>query len=721
MYTYTIEEIISKVKSYIPDADEDLIRRAYIYAANAHEGQKRLSGKPYIQHPLAVADLAATLKLDVPSICAALLHDVREDAPEKSRDMEEIFGPEITAIVEGVTKLEKYRFTNRQQKEAENFKKMLLAMSKDIRVLLVKLCDRLNNMRELEFHRPEKQKRIARETLTIYAPLAGRLGINWIKTELEDLCFQYLYPDDYRTLKEQSEKRLKEKGAYIRNVINIITKTLQEKGLKDFEVTGRVKHLYSLYRKLVRQNIGFDQVFDFVAFRIIVQEVSECWTVLGYIHQLWTPIPSRFRDFLNVPKPNGYQSLHTTVFGPDNKAMEIQIRTWEMHHIAESGVAAHWKYKEGGKVDMDVEKRFNWLKQLIEWASELKNPSQFMESVENTLDLDEVYVFTPKGDLMILPKGATPVDFAYSIHTEVGHRCRGAKVNGRLVPLDTRLQTEDVVSILTAPNGKPSRDWLKFVVTSRAKNKIRSYFQMRERQEAEDLGRQLVERYFRRQGHNLKRTLQKHPDIKSVFSQLKVSGIEDIYLHVGESRMDPADVYKAFFPETEKKSETQIAPTRVTGKLKALFAGRPDAIEVGGVSNMVVHLAKCCSPIPGDPIVGFVTRGRGITIHHKNCPSIAAASPERLIEAKWKSGSQDTYQVPLQVLVEDKPGMLASISKEMADRQINISSISTVKSPIDLTTQINLIIEVDNLKQLNAVLRGIKRISGVIEARRLRG
>lgn len=720
MYTYTIEEIIEKIKAYIPDVDADLIRRAYIYAANAHSDQMRLSGKPYIQHPLAVADLAATLKLDVPSICAALLHDVREDAPDRTMDMADLFGPEIALIVEGVTKLEKYKFTNQKQKEAENFKKMLLAMSKDIRVLLVKLCDRLNNMRELEFHRPEKQKRIAHETLTIYAPLAARLGINWIKTELEDLCFQYLYPEDYKTIKEQSEKRLKEKGSYIRDVIGIITKALEKNGIKDFEVTGRVKNLYSLYRKLIRQNIGFDQVFDFIAFRIIVQSVAECWNVLGDMHQLWTPIPSRFRDFLNVPKPNGYQSLHTTVFGPDNKAMEVQIRTWKMHHIAESGVAAHWKYKEGGKVDMGVEKRFNWLKQLIEWASELKNPSQFMESVEDTLSLEEVYVFTPKGDLMILPKGATPVDFAYTIHTEVGHRCKGAKVNDRLVPLDTQLATEDVVSVLTAPNGKPSRDWLKFVVTSRAKNKIRNYFQARERQEAEALGRQLVERYFRRNGHNLKKAIQKHPDLRSIFSQLKVSGMEEIYEQVGESRMEPENIYQAFFPE-DREEEKAIVPTRVTGKLKALFAGRPDAIDVGGISDVVLHLAKCCTPIPGDPIVGFITRGRGITIHHKNCPSVLTASQERLIDAKWKTGSQESYLVPLQIMAEDRPGVLAQITKELADRKVNISSVSTVKSPVELATQINAIIEVSSLKQLNSVIRGVSRLKGIIEVKRLRG
>lgn len=720
MYAYTIEEIIKKIKSYIPDADEDLIRRAYIYAANAHEGVTRLSGKPYIQHPLAVADLAATLKLDVPSICAALLHDVREDAPEKSEDMAEIFGDEITLIVEGVTKLEKYKFTNRKQKEAENFKKMLLAMSKDIRVLLVKLCDRLNNMRELEFHRPDKQKRIARETLTIYAPLATRLGINWIKTELEDLCFQYLQPEEYKRLKTQIKIRLKKKNTYIRNVINLLTKTLKDKGLKDFEVTGRVKSLYSIYRKLIRQNIGFDQVFDLIAFRVIVQEEKECWNVLGDMHQLWTPIPARFRDFLSVPKPNGYRSLHTTVFGPDNKPMEIQIRTWEMHHIAESGVAAHWKYKEGGKVDIDVEKRFNWLKQLIEWASELKNPSQFMESVEDTLASEEIYVFTPKGDLVILPRNSTPVDFAYSIHTEVGHHCKGAKVNDRLVPLDTKLKTEDVVAVLTAPNGRPSRDWINFVVTSRAKNKIRSYFQAQEKQEAESLGIQLLERYFRRHGHNLKKSIQKNKELNVLFSKLKVSGMEEIYLQIGNSKMDPEYVYKAFYPE-EPKDETKLLQNRVTGKLKALFAGQPDAIDVDGVSDMVVHIAKCCTPIPGDPIIGFVTRGRGITIHHKNCRSVVTSPQERLVETKWKKSTGESYQVPLEIVVEDHPGMLAQITKELADHKINISSVTTSKSSVNLATKINIIIEVESLKQLKVVIRGINRLKGVIEVKRVRG
>ena len=424
---YTIDDIIEKVKSYIPDADTDLIKRAYLYAANAHEGQKRLSGVPYIQHPLATADIAATLRLDVPSVCAALLHDVKEDAPEKAKDMLEVFGPEITHIVEGVTKLEKYRFNNKEQKDAENFKKMILAMSKDIRVLLVKLCDRLHNMRELQYHRPEKQKQIARETLTIYAPLAGRLGIYWIKSELEDLSFKYLYPQEYEELSKQAKQRLKEQGKYIKEVIDIITKTLTEHGFEGFKVTGRIKNLYSIYRKMLRQNIDFSQVMDFVAFRVIVQEESQCWTVMGHIHSLWTPIPSRFRDFLNVPKPNGYRSLHTTVFGPKGQPIEIQIRTWEMHHVAESGVAAHWKYKEGGKIDIDVEKRFNWLKQLIEWARELKNPSLFLESLENTLDIDEVYVFTPNGDLKILARDATQLILPMQFIQKLGIIQRGQR------------------------------------------------------------------------------------------------------------------------------------------------------------------------------------------------------------------------------------------------------------------------------------------------------
>ncbi len=717
---YTIDDIIEKVKSYIPDADTDLIKRAYLYAANAHEGQKRLSGVPYIQHPLATADIAATLRLDVPSVCAALLHDVKEDAPEKAKDMLEVFGPEITHIVEGVTKLEKYRFNNKEQKDAENFKKMILAMSKDIRVLLVKLCDRLHNMRELQYHRPEKQKEIARETLTIYAPLAGRLGIYWIKSELEDLSFKYLYPQEYKELSRLAKQRLKEQGKYIKEVIDIITKTLTEHGFEGFKVTGRIKNLYSIYRKMLRQNIDFSQVMDFVAFRVIVQEESQCWTVMGHIHSLWTPIPSRFRDFLNVPKPNGYRSLHTTVFGPKGQPIEIQIRTWEMHHVAESGVAAHWKYKEGGKIDIDVEKRFNWLKQLIEWARELKNPSLFLESLENTLDIDEVYVFTPNGDLKILARDATPIDFAYAIHTEVGHHTKGAKVNGRLVPLNTPLKNEDVVEIITAPNARPSRDWLKFVVTSRAKNKIRQYFQQEERKEAENLGRQLLDRTFKKHGRSLKRSLEKYPDLKKVYSDLKVSGIEEIYLQIGKAKLDPEVVFKTMYPEPEE-SEEKNPVVEVTSKLKSLFAGRSDAIVIDGVSDLVIHLAKCCNPIPGDRIVGFITRGRGITIHRADCPSVRAAPPERIIEARWRAMDIGTYQVPVSILAEDKPGILAAITKILAEKKVNISSIYTTKRPVDSATQINMILEVDNLNQLEKVLRTIRKTRGVVEVRRLRG
>ncbi|MBM4388307.1 MAG: bifunctional (p)ppGpp synthetase/guanosine-3',5'-bis(diphosphate) 3'-pyrophosphohydrolase, partial [Deltaproteobacteria bacterium] len=467
---YTIDNIIQKTLSYLPGADTDLIRRCYLYAHEAHKDAKRKSGIDYIQHPLAVADLVTTLKLDVPSICAAILHDVREDAPDRTLDLEVKFGKEIARIVEGVTKLKKYTFTSKQAQQAENFKRMIIAMSEDIRVILVKLCDRLNNMRELQFLRPEKQVEIASETLHIYAPLSDRLGISWIRTELQDLSFKYMMPEDYENLKKQADARMKERVKYIRNVIDVITSSLEKANLKGIEVTGRPKNLYGIYRKMKSQRIDLDQVYDFVAFRVIVQSEPECWNALGIIHGVWTPIMGRFKDWISVPKSNGYQSLHTSVIGPEHEPMEIQIRTWDMHKVAESGIAAHWRYKEGNIVDIKDEQKFNWLKQLVDWVRELQNPSDFLDTLKSDLFTDEIYLFTPIGDLRILQKGSTPVDFAYDIHTEIGNHCCGAKVNSHIASLNQPLKSGDIVEILTSKNQRPNRDWLAFVRTSKARN-----------------------------------------------------------------------------------------------------------------------------------------------------------------------------------------------------------------------------------------------------------
>ncbi len=717
---YEIHDILRKLAGYQKGADLDLVQRAYDYAARAHEGQVRLSGIPYIQHPLAVADLVATLKLDAPSICAALLHDVREDAPDRTLDLEQNFGRDIAVIVEGVTKLKQYQFTSRLESQAENFKKMLVAMSKDIRVLLVKLCDRLNNMRELEFHTPEKQREISEETLRIYSPLAERLGISWIRTELEDLSFRHLWPEEYLSLKERAEARLKERAGFIGDVVDTITTTLEKAGLSGFEVFGRPKNLYGIFRKMRAQGIELDKVYDFVAFRVICREVVDCWIVLGHLHNLWTPIPSRFKDFINVPKPNGYRSLHTSVFGPRNEPMEIQVRTWEMHRVAESGIAAHWTYKEGGGVQLRDQDRFNWLKQLIEWAQEVPNPHQFLETVQGSLFTDQIFAFTPAGDLKVMPKGATALDFAYEVHSEVGHRCSGARVNNRLVPLTTELRSGDLVEILTSKAGRPKRDWMSFVKTSRAQTKIRQFFQAEERAHAIEIGKQLVEKELRKRGVSFKRAFDGGEEQRRILEKLDLQTVDDVLAAVGADRLPVADVGQVVAPDAAVAAEeTPVFETREASRLREFFKHRPDGIAVDGVEDMLLHLAKCCNPIPGDDIVAFVTRGRGVTVHSRACVAIRGSDPDRMLQAHWMRDMKGVYDVPVQVTALDEPGVLARITKEIGDRKANISSIST-RPMGDGRSTIRLVLQVEDQSRLDTILKALRRAKGVVGVERLR-
>lgn len=716
---YAIADLLQKVATYLPDGDLHSIRRAYEYAAMAHEGQRRLSGLPYIQHPLAVADLVATLRLDIPSICAALLHDVREEAPDRTQDLEERFGREVALIVEGVTKLQRYQFTSHVEKQAENFKKMLVAMSQDIRVLLVKLCDRLNNMRELEFLSGSKQREISEETLSIYAPLAERLGIAWIRTELEDLSFRYLWPDEYMDLKAQADARLKERRGFIREVVDAITEMLERGGLCGFEVTGRPKHLFGLFKKTRAQEIDLDYVYDFVAFRVIVGREEECWLVLGYLHNRWTPVPARFKDFINVPKPNGYRSLHTTVFGPGGEPMEVQIRTWEMHRVAESGIAAHWTYKEGGRVVLKDRERFNWLRQLIEWAQEVRNPQQFLETVQESLFTEQVFVFTPKGELKVLPRGATPVDFAYEVHTEVGHLCQGARVNHRLVPLSTPLRSGDMVEVITAKHGRPKRDWLSFVVTAKAQNKIRAFFQAEERAHATDLGHQVLDREFRKRGVSLKKTLDDNATLERVLERFRCSALDELYRLVGFGKVRPEEVVAEAVPEAGGALPAGPAPPREPGRLREVFKRRPKGIAVDGVEDVLLHLAKCCNPIPGEDVVAFVTRGRGVTIHSSACPGIREVDPERLLPAHWVKGTEGLFDVPVSARCLNEPGVLARVTKEISDRKANIASIMT--QPLgDHLADVRMVLQVEDQAQLEGILRVLRRVKGVVGADRLR-
>jgi GTP pyrophosphokinase len=717
--SYRIDDVVLKVLDYMPGADVSPIRAAHEYAAFAHEGQTRLSGIPYIQHPIAVADLVATLKLDIPSICAALLHDVREDAPDRTVDMAERFGPEVALIVDGVTKLDKYQFTTRQESQAENFKKMLVAMSRDIRVLLVKLCDRLHNMRELEFHTLDKQREISEETLHIYSPLAERLGISWIRTELEDLAFRHLWPDEYRTLKTQAEARLKERGVFIHEVIETIRETLEKANLSGFEVTGRPKNLYGIFRKMRTQGIDLDRVYDFVAFRVLVREVVDCWIVLGHIHNLWTPIPARFKDFINVSKPNGYRSLHSSVFGPNREPMEIQIRTWEMHRVAESGIAAHWSYKEGGSVQLKDQERYNWLKQLIEWAQEVRNPGEFLETIQESLFVDQVFAFTPKGDLKVLPKGATPLDFAYEVHTEVGHSCVGARVNNRLVPLSTPLRSGDLVEIMTSKGSRPKRDWLSYAATSRAQNKIRGYFQAEERLHAIEIGRQMLDKELKRRGLTLKRVFNGGELQKRVLDRFRLAAPEEMFRAVGLEKAKPADIAEFLAPDQVVKEEPEPQPTKTPDRLKEVFKRRSEGIAIDGVEDMLLHLGKCCNPIPGDPIIAFVTRGRGVTVHVRRCPALAGSDPDRLLDAHWVRKTGGVFDAPVAVVAEDLPGVLANIAKEISERKANIASIFT--RPLgDRQTEVRMVLHVEDQSQLDGILRALQRIRGVISVDRLR-
>lgn len=709
MSDLSIENILSNLQSYAPMADLDLVRRAYDYAKVAHRVQQDINLSP-LAHSLAVADLVAQLRMDDKSIAAAILHDVREDSPNRVTELEHVFGREVAELVDGVTKLSTYRFTAKTGDQAENFKRMLIAMSRDIRVLLVKLCDRLQTMRDLAALSETLSLELSEETLSIYSPLAERLGITWVRTELEDLAFRYLWPKEYEDLKKRAEERLKERAGFIREVIETITSVLQRAGLRGFEVYGRPKNLYGIFRKMKIQGIDLDKVYDFVAFRVIVREVGDCWIVLGHLHNLWTPIPHRFKDYINMPKPNGYRSLHTSVYGPLNEPMEIQIRTREMHRVAEAGIAAHWTYKEGKVPDQE---RFAYLRQLIEWAKEVRKPQQLFEGAREGMFADRVFVFTPTGELRVLPMGATALDFAYEIHTEVGHRCNGARINGRLVPLSTQLRSGDMVEITTSKSGRPKRDWLTFVVTSRAKSKIRQYFQQQARAEEVEAGKQALEKELRRRGLSLRRVFDGGETEQKTLKQLHFEDKEEVFRAVANEKIKPSEVVEA----------TGIAPLSQTyrepGRLKEVLKRRSEGIAVDGLEGVLLHLGKCCNPIPGDQIVAFVTRGRGVTVHLRTCDMVKRSNPDRLLEAHWLSGQMGTFDVPIQVICKDEPGVLARLTKEIAERRANISSILT--RPLgDGNTEVKLVLQVEDQSKLDSIIKSIRRARGVLAVFRMR-
>src|SRR5579884_501903 len=711
-----LNDIIEKVNSYLPDADVEVIKKAYVYSAKVHTGQKRISGEPYLSHPLEVAGILADIKLDVSSVATGLLHDTIEDTLAKLEEIEALCGKEVAFLVDGVTKISKLPFTSKIEEQAENFRKLILATAKDIRVVLVKLADRLHNMRTLEHLPEERRKRIAKETFEIYAPLAHRLGIYWMRTELEDLSFRFLNPEEYENLSKLIAKKKKEWEKYVEEVKAILGEKLMEFGIKA-EITGRFKHIYGIYNKMRTQNLEFDQVHDVIAFRIITNSLRECYEALGAVHSAWKPVHGRFKDYIALPKGNGYQSLHTTVIGPFGERMEIQIRTQRMHEIAEYGIAAHWKYKEGKIESVDSDKIYAGLRQLLEWK-DIKDPTEFLEAVKGELIPNMVYVFTPKGDLKEFPNGATPVDFAYSIHTEVGNRCTRARVNGRLVPLDYALRSGDTVEIVTSADRQPSRDWLKFVVTSRAKTKIRSWLRTEEREQSKVVGRSICERKFRQHRLDFQKML-KADELKSALGELGFKDIDEFYLAVGFGKVSVMELLKRILPK-EKIENLPEKESRIERIIRTLTRSTKSGVLVKGYDDVMIRFANCCTPLPGESIVGYITRGRGITIHNHGCSQLLDVDPARKIDVEWDKEFKGSRPVKIEVICADRPGVLSSITRSIASSDVNISK-AEIHSTDDDRAIGTFEVAVSDLGQLEGVMKSIKKVKGVISVERVLG
>ncbi len=718
-----VEVLVQRVKSYHPSADEELIERAYRYSENAHKEQMRRSGEPYFVHPERVAGIITELKLDTASICAALLHDVVEDTLATVEDLSRDFGEEVAQLVDGVTKLGKINFASKEDRQAESFRKMVIAMARDIRVLLIKLCDRLDNMRSLEFMKADAQERIAQETLDIYAPLASRLGMQAVKAELEDLSFKYLDAQAYAQLEEKMDRTRKDREKYIETVCRTITSRLAEQGFA-VDVAGRAKHLYSIQRKLRDQTTDFEQIYDLIAFRICVETVSDCYAVLGVMHSRWTPIPGRFKDYIALPKPNMYQSLHTTVVGPGRQRIEIQIRTHEMHRVAEHGVAAHWKYKErhSGGVDPKDAERFTWLRELADYQRHVKDPLEFLESVKIDLFPDEVYVFTPKGDVRVLPRGATPIDFAFAIHSEVGERCSGARANGQIIPLRYKLRSGDVVDIMTSAQAQPTKDWLNFCTTTRAITRIRNFLRAEQREKSVNLGRELLESEMHAAGMSLTKLTKNEHESRRVVTALKMGSFDELLLMVGYGKVPADEVVRVVRTRDGMPAESQPPPEFREGKLTQIarkITGRDTSgIKVNGEDDVLIRYAKCCNPLPGDSIVGFITRGRGVTIHRRQCSKTFDLDPDRRIEVSWDSKAKINRPVQLRVTTSTSPGILAVISQVFSAQKLNITE-ANCRAGDDGRACNTFTFTVLDLDQLKLIMRAISKTHGVLDVERV--
>jgi GTP pyrophosphokinase len=710
-------DLLEWVTSYNPHADLDPVEKAYVFSAKVHMGQTRLSGEPYLIHPLEVAGILTQLKLDVASIATGLLHDAVEDTLTTVEEIRENFGTEIAELVDGVTKISQITLRSTEEGQAENYRKMILAMVKDIRVILIKLADRVHNMRTLQYHVPDRQKEIAQETLDIYAPIAHRLGIEWIKSELQNLAFRHLAPDLYDDIKRKIARKEKESERYIDEVKRILMKKLFENRIEG-EVTGRTKQVYSVYLKMKEQNIDFDQVYDITAFRVMVNTVKECYDVLGIIHSLWKPIPGKFKDYIGLPKENMYQSLHTSVIGPYGERIEIQIRTQEMHKIAEEGIAAHWKYKEGRIIEEADDKRFTWLRQLLEWQRELKDDAEFLESVKVDLFPNEVFVFTPKGKVKQLPFAATPVDFAFSIHSDVGTHCTGARVNGKIVPLKYQLMSGDTVEILTSPGQKPSKDWLKFVKTSRAKTKIRQWFKTEEREKSLTLGKEILEKELRK--YNLQQAkLIKSGDLDKVAKDFSFAGVDDLIAAVGYGKITVNQIVGKILPQETMEEREEREEGRLKRLIQKVKGGQKDALLIKGVDNVMVRYAGCCNPLPGDKVVGFITRGRGVTIHTSDCRNVMDGDPYRKVEVEWDSTKEYSYPVRIRIECEDKKGLLAEISSSISSKEANITN-ARVNATEGKKAVCTFEVEIRDLHHLKKVIKDLEKIKGVSRVERMR-
>ena len=722
-----IEDVISTVKKQKGRRDIRIIQKAYEYAKSKHGEQLRKSGEPYIIHPIQVAYTLATLGMDDNTICAALLHDVLEDTDTTYADLEKEFNPEVAYMVDGVTKLSKLQYASIEEQQVENYRKMFLAMGKDIRVILIKLADRLHNMRTLKYLSRDRQIANAKETMELYAPLANRLGVYSLKWELEDLSFKYLYPEDFREIVEGIDKKREERLKFIDFIMEQIKVELKKQKI-DAEVTGRAKHLYSIYRKMKRDNSTLDQIYDLFALRIIVNSVKDCYTALGIVHDLYNPMPGRFKDYIAVPKPNMYQSLHTTLIGPKGTPFEVQIRTWDMHKVAEYGIAAHWAYKEssffsGKKANVKVEEdKLAWVRETLEWQSEMQDPEEFMQTLKKELFEDEVYIFTPKGAIKVLPKDSTPIDFAYQIHEQIGHKMVGCKINSKMMPIITKLKSGDIVEILTSDQSKgPSRDWLKFVKSSGARNKILSWFKKNQRTENIEKGKELIEKELKKIGIKHEE-LFKPEFIGAALNRYKYGTIEDMYASVGFGSISQGKIIARMLEEYRKVNKTD----EIEKKLEELSKEKTNKVKpsqngiiVKGIDNCLVKLSKCCNPVPGDEIIGYITRGRGVSVHRTDCVNTKRLLSEdnRIIDVYWSDNKKTTYSADIEIYSNDRLGLLADIVKVLGDNKCNIMAV-TSKTNKEKIALIELTIEVENIEQLNKVLKAVRKIDSVYEVKR---